>query len=85
MSPYGELVLTHTLPTVVQAPTRTLLTVEALRTLNSVYLLKPDVICVGEDDEGNPVVYAIVGWSAPERALILARRSDELMPTGGGL
>jgi hypothetical protein len=71
---YGELTLTRKMPVVVgEIPERTLMTVELLRSLHTAHLIGPDRICVGEDTDGEPVLYRITGWNAAFSALVLTR------------
>ena len=71
---YGGITLRATMPVVLEAPQRTLLTAGMFA---SEYGASPyidgDLVCVGQTRTGEQVWYKITGWDAEQKALILER------------
>lgn len=73
---FEQVVITGQIPRVEAAPARSLLSVKLLRDAIRMPMIGGDTLHVGNDEHGDPVLYRIVGWSAPERALIIERVTD---------
>lgn len=70
---YDELVVTRRQALVIQAPEISCMSVEMLRSIDSVRIVGGNRIHVGEDENGEPVLYRITGWDAARSALVLKR------------
>lgn len=73
---YGGITLRTTMPVVIEAPERTLLTAGMFAGAYGTSLhahITGDRVCVGQTEVGEQVWYRIIGWDADHKALILER------------
>jgi hypothetical protein len=70
---YRQVIFTRHVATVVEAPELALLSVNLLRQLDTVYFAGPDLLYIGNLEDGTKVHYRITGWDTDQKALIMQR------------
>lgn len=74
MSEFGQIIASWAHTTVEQADPRALVSLEFFASLDPrAVFVRGDRLFLGNDKDGNEVIYRVTGWHADDRALIVER------------